>query len=179
MELIAIGISSISLLVSIIAVVFTNQLSKKANEISEVNLNLIQKANEISEVNLNLNHGMLELELRQSIGEATTNLSKLSIEMAPLKVKEENGGITEEERKVLDIFSLSLTTLTQTLLNAYDNGCAKYIDDKIDKDRFKKSFHFEVRNLLASESLKEFFHPTTTRYKAILKVYNEWENLEV
>jgi len=60
----------------------------------------------------------------------------------------------------------------------YEDGCAKYLDEKIDKDRFKKTYQVEIRNLLEANDLKAYFDPHSSRYKAIIKVYSAWENLE-
>lgn len=63
------------------------------------------------------------------------------------------------------------------LLNAYENGCFKYIDNKIDKERFKKIYLIEIRNIVEDKSFKDKFDSNTSRYKAILKVYKEWNDL--
>ena len=54
----------------------------------------------------------------------------------------------------------------------------KYLDEKIDKVRFKKSYHTEIRQLVESEKLQSYFNPVTSKFKGILKVYDEWNNLE-
>lgn len=164
MELAALIVSILSLLVAIGAAIFARSSSLQANKISAENLSLT--------------HGMLELELRNSVENSKTKLTDLAVVMAPLKAKEDKGNISEEDKATLDIHSKSLTSCIQTMLNVYEDACTKYIDSKVDKERFKKSFHIEVRNLLEREEMKEYFDPLTSRYKAILKVYDEWENLE-
>ena len=62
--------------------------------------------------------------------------------------------------------------------NAYDEACMKYIDNKIDKGRFKKAYERELRNLVESPKTKERYATSQTRFHATLKVYNEWYNLE-
>ena len=54
----------------------------------------------------------------------------------------------------------------------------KYIDGKIDKERFKKTYIVELRNIVGSDSLKQYIDSTSSPYNAIKKVYNEWNNFE-
>lgn len=65
----------------------------------------------------------------------------------------------------------------EELLNSYEEACAKYIDEKIDKKRFKKTYIDEIKNIVESEDFNEYFH-FGSKYDAIKKVYNEWFNLE-
>lgn len=164
MEVAALVVSILSFIVAFLAAMFAKSSSEKANNISKENLSLT--------------HGMLELEIRSSVENSKTKLIDLSIIMAPLKAREDNGGISDEDRATLDIYSKSFNSSIQTMLNVYEDACTKYIDSKVDKVRFKKSFYIEVRNLLERDEMKDYFDPLTSRYKAILRVYDEWENLE-
>lgn len=74
--------------------------------------------------------------------------------------------------------NLILSSVFEDYLNAYDEACAKYIDNKIDKVRFKKMYVDEIKNLVESKNGKEKIDTDTTRFRAIRKVYNEWNNLE-
>lgn len=65
----------------------------------------------------------------------------------------------------------------EEFLNSYEEACAKYIDKKIDKKRFKKTYSDEIKNLVESEDLKKHFQ-FGSKYDAIKTVYNEWFNLE-
>jgi len=118
------------------------------------------------------------MEMRQAIATANVHINDIALVMAPLKAKEADRPLTPEETNTLAIYNKSLNAAIQGMLNTYDDSCSKYLDGKIDKVRFKKNFHYEIRNLLESEDLKVYFNPTTSRYKPILKVYDEWENLE-
>lgn len=164
MAISALIVSILSLIVAALAAIFARSSSKKANEISNENLSLT--------------HGMLELELRQSVENSKAKLSEVGLVMAPLKSREDKGSISEEDLATLDIYTKILDSSIQTMLNVYEDACTKYLDSKVDKIRFKKSFHIEVRNLLERDEMKEYFDPLTSRYKGILKVYDEWENLE-
>lgn len=154
-----------SLLVSIGAAYFAKTSSKAANKISKENLDL--------------QHGMVELEMRQAIENAKSKVNDISIVMAPLVAREESEqGLSVEDTKTLEIYRKNFNAAVQTLMNTYDDACSKYIDGKVDKVRFKKNYRYEIRNLLENKELKEYFDPLTSRYKPILNVYTEWENME-
>ncbi|WP_369434531.1 hypothetical protein [Psychromonas sp. MME1] len=157
-------IASISLIVSIGAVIFAKLSSSKANSIAQDNLNL--------------QFGMVELEMRQAIENAKSKVNEINIIMAPLIAKQDAGNIDDEGEFTLKSYSKSFNAAVQTLMNTYDDACSKYIDNKVDKNRFKKNYKYEIRNLLENKELKEYFDPLTSRYKPILNVYTEWENSE-
>ena len=66
----------------------------------------------------------------------------------------------------------------ESVANAYDEACTKYIDGKIDKNRFKKTYANELRKWVESESVKDKYVMPHSQYKATIKVYDEWNNLE-
>ena len=66
----------------------------------------------------------------------------------------------------------------EIMLNVYDEACAKYLDGKVDKERFKRSYHKSIRNLLESGDFDEQFNTPCSSYKCILRVYDMWYNLE-
>jgi len=136
-------------------------------------------ANKISKENLDLQHGMVELEMRQAIENAKSKVNEISVVMAPLVAREVGEqGLSVEDAKTLEIYQKNFNASVQTLMNTYDDACSKYIDGKVDKIRFKKNYRYEIRNLLENRDLKEYFDPLTSRYKPILNVYTEWENME-
>lgn len=154
----------LSLFVSFGAVYFAKASSKQANRIAQENLNL--------------QHGMVELEISQSIEGAKSSINEISIVMVPYIAKEEENTLNPEEESVLKLYRKNFNAATQTLMNYYDSACSKYIDGKVDKVRFKKTYKNEIRKLLENKDLQEYFNPLTSSYKPILNVYDEWENLE-
>ena len=136
------------------------------------------KANKLTRENTNIQYGLIELELRQALEGAKSKINDVGIIMAPLKAKSNKGTISDEDKETLSIYDKSLDAAIQTMLNTYDDACSKYLDDKVDRVRFRKNYHIEIRNLLERLELKEYFDPLTSRYKPILKVYDEWNNQE-
>lgn len=157
-------LASLSLAVSLGAVYFAKSSSAKANTIAQENLNL--------------QHGMVELEISQSIENAKSKLNEISIIMVPFVTRENLKSISAEDEATLELYRKNLNAATQTLMNYYDAACSKYIDGKVDRVRFKKSYKGEIRKLIENDDLKEYFNPLTSSYKPILNVYTEWENLE-
>ena len=98
--------------------------------------------------------------------------------MAHLLALKENNSLTEVQAEELNIYTGLFKSAVESWLNTYEEACAKYIDNKIDKKRFKKQYHTEIRNLVEEEEFEKFFNPTKSKFQAILKVYKEWNNLE-
>ena len=65
----------------------------------------------------------------------------------------------------------------EELLNAYEEACAKYIDSKVDKKRFRKTYYDEIKNIVENKEFDNYFK-RGSKYNAITKVYDEWFNLE-
>ena len=163
--------SFLSLIISCFAAYIAKSSSNKANSISNENLKLQKN-------NLNLQYGMVELEISQSIENAKSKINEIAIIMVPFVSKEKIGKLSEEDKETLDLYRKSFNAATQTLINYYDSACSKYVDGKVDKVRFKKSYKNEIRKLIENKDLKEYFDPLTSSYKPILNVYAEWEELE-
>lgn len=129
-----------------------------------------------SRENLNLQHALIENELRQAVELSNAKINDLAVLMTPYDVKVGLGSASTEETKILEAYHRSLNAAIQGMLNTYDGICAKYLDGKIDKIRFKATYNVEIRNLVEKKELKDYFDPTTSRYKTILNVYTEWNS---
>jgi len=62
--------------------------------------------------------------------------------------------------------------------NAYDEACQKYLDKKVDKTRFKKSYTNEIKSIVDNPAFAAQYKGPQTRFQATVKVYNEWFTLE-
>lgn len=148
-EKIAIVISVISALMALGSIIFSYRASKKANSIAAD-----QKM---------ISQGQIELQIHQMISQTKKDLLEIA-----LRVQKDQDKIIKQ----------AFETARELNLNAYDEACAKYLDGKVDKDRFKKNYHVEIRQLVDDENNRDKFDAVTSKYKCILKVYNEWNNLE-
>ena len=72
----------------------------------------------------------------------------------------------------------SVSAALEDVANAYDEACAKYLDGKVGKQRFKQLYVNEIRNWVDSEAVKDKYIMPQSRFHATVKVYDEWNNLE-
>ena len=144
-EIVAIIISVVGLIISIISIV----KSHYAHKISQ---------------------GQIELDIHQLINQAQKDVLDISIVMIEK--------LPDNSNDAKNMIKKALNAAYERNLNAYEEACAKYLDNKVDKDRFKKNYHLDIRKLVEDEHFKPIFNSTTSPYKAILKVYNKWNNLE-
>ena len=84
--------------------------------------------------------------------------------------------ITQAKLNVIEHPSKEFSALDEDLLNAYDEACAKYIDKKVDRERFYKTYMHEIRQLVENEPYNKKFNEKSCKFDAILKVYKEWNH---
>ncbi|UUV19973.1 hypothetical protein NRK67_16640 (plasmid) [Fusobacteria bacterium ZRK30] len=153
MDYIKNGIVILSFILSIFAFKKSNDASEKSNKLSE-EYNLLVK-------------GQVELQISQAIRESRDKVTHFIWELEKAESK--------DNQNAIDL----LFSLQESNMNAYEDGCSKYFDNKIDRSRFKKTYFEEIKNLVENPHLKKkFLDPTTSRYKCILKIYKEWFDLE-
>ena len=104
-------------------------------------------------------YGNLELQIRAMISDAKYHLLEFSYRCTDLDK---------------DIASKQFDSLNEELLNAYDEACAKYLDKKVDRERFKKMYFHEIRQIVENSEYNDYYNPTKSKYTATLKVYKEF-----
>jgi hypothetical protein len=66
-------------------------------------------------------------------------------------------------------------------LKTFDKACLMYLDERFDKDKFIKEYKKEITKIIEQEhfysKLLEIPNPES-RYRAIQRVYDKWENIE-
>jgi hypothetical protein len=137
-----------------------------------------RKVEDNARENTNIQHAVIESELRQAVESAKSRVNEIGLLLMPLRSKKEVSSLSLEENLILEGYYKSFDAAVESMLNTYENACSNHLDGKIDKTRFKRNYHVEIRNLLEKEELKKYFDPTTTRYKPLLKVYKEWNDHE-
>ena len=120
---------------------------------------------------LGLQYAGSELAIRQSISDARNRVDDISLKTAELIAS-----LPDDEKK--KIISMSFESAVENNLNAYEEACMKYLDDKIDRERFQKSFQNELRRISENEQYSKYLQKPGTRFYAILAVLEEWENKE-
>lgn len=119
----------------------------------------------------------IEIALFNAINFASEKISECSEAMDELIAKGV-ANLNNEEKTLLGLKTKRFNVSNENYLNAIEEACAKYIDKKIDRKRFKKAYSTAIRNVVENKNYKKYFDAVSSRYKAILKVYAEWFNLE-
>lgn len=122
-----------------------------------------------------LSKGEIEFHMATLIRDAQYRVSDKGIDLAKYRSTFLKSLENDLEYNVLMI---SFNQSVEIMLNAYEESCAKYLDKKVDSERFKRSYHKAIRDVVENQEFKENFNSHTTPYKCILKVYNKWYNLE-
>ncbi len=167
---IALG-SAIGAVLSLLATVyfaFQAKVSSRAARKSE------ERANNIA-------IGQSETSMRDAISNARQRVEDTSLRIADFLHGRKPDELTKEEKSHLEIVKKTRLSAIENLLNAYEDACGKYRDNKIDKDRFKRTYIREIANLCNEEveSYAKFMHPSSTsNFEAIWKVYEEWHRHE-
>lgn len=151
-----------------LAEIFTIAIAIGALVVSIVSL---VKTNDNAAQNIRLSNGNLEIQVREMISEARRHLSSCIHDKAMIEINPELQKNEELQKKIEQLISAAF----QDYVNAYEEACMKYIDNKIDRERFKKTYITEITNLVRKH---ESMFGTASTYTAIKKVYDEWNNLE-
>lgn len=149
-EIATVVVSLLALIVSIVSLVKT---SKNASQ------------------NTRLSNGNLEIQLREMISSSRRFLSTCIHNMVMAKINSD----MEKNEELQKMVGQLVDDAFQDYVNSYEEACMKYIDNKVDQIRFKKTYINEITNLVKKN--EEMFGVSSV-YTAIKKVYNEWNDLE-
>jgi len=90
--------------------------------------------------------------------------------------------LNAEDKRKLAAFEGPFKEALEDNLNAYEDACGKYRDNKIDKTRFTNMYIREVQNLCECDSenpVHGLMHPQAScKFEAIWTVYQEWHRHE-
>lgn len=145
-DIVTAAFTTISTIVSIIALVKSVQNSKDTDQ-------LTKEQNRIS-------MGELEIQVRNSIYEVTRELAYWSEKAS----QDSNNPIVQQAFNMID----------EQYRNAYEEACAKYLDNKVDKTRFKKMYQNEIRQLVENDAEKDHYSFIQSPYSSTIAVYQEW-----
>jgi len=164
--IISIVSTSISLLILFTTIYFSSKAKKSSNEarISE------KKANYIV-------IGQSETMLREAIARARERVEENCLQIADFLNGRNKEDIPDSQKSYYKILEKKWESAIENLINSYEDACGKYIDNKIDKERFKKIYFSEIKNICDPKvkSYADFMHPkATTNFEAVWKVYDEW-----
>lgn len=104
-------------------------------------------------------HGQIEIDIRNMITSARNRYEDLVL-----------------DNRDNDIYILIVKSSLENLINVYDEACSKYLDNKVDKKRFKKLYYTEIKNLVENKETKPYYDTITSKFQDTIKVYKEWNN---
>lgn len=157
MDMTMVILTSLTVIVSVIALVVSYNAAQKGNALAGTANDLTKMANEMQK-------GQVEMQIREMISSARGRYQDKVIQ-----------AIGREDDQ---LYAALIASAHEDVLNAYDEACAKYIDGKVDKERFKKLYHDEIRQLVNDPANIEKYREPHTKFHATNKVYTEWNNLE-
>jgi len=149
-------ISVLALIVSIVAIIFSYRANRTAHA-------LAANANAISGRSSAIQMGQAEIQIREMISNAWSRHEDL--------YSKKISGSLEVDDDLLE-------SVLEGVCSAYDEACAKYLDGKVDKERFRKNYRTEIRQLVEDTNTKEKYLEPQTKYQDTVKVYREWNNVE-
>lgn len=147
-------------ILSIVVSLFLGLLSATISIVSMmVSFCAQSKANSISATANKMIMGQNEMQIREMISNAKREYMELAL--------------TKCNDKTSDMFVFLERVALESVLNAYDEACAKYIDGKIDRKRFKTMYLREIQQVVDQFSCE--IDGFESKYPAILHVNEEWK----
>lgn len=126
--------------------------------------------------------GQAETALRADIRSTRQSVRDISLQIETVRDGRRDDELRAPDRRRLDTLGHAFNEAVEENLNAYEGACARFLDGKIDRKRFFKMFHAEIRSLVECENTSPvypFLHPEgTSKFKAIWKVYRKWNHHE-
>ncbi|PXW42279.1 hypothetical protein DFO54_11359 [Erwinia sp. AG740] len=149
---ISLGISIVGILISVGTLIATSRRDKNALGVSEENTySKIQDA-EDARADFSMN-----LALKAEAWETANKPNKYTMSEAERKM---------EEHKI------------ERILNAYDIACQRYIDKKLDRARFKKTYGDRIKKICDNPDFKVIKDRTVHSYTALNQVNDTINNPE-
>lgn len=124
---------------------------------------------------LGVSHATIETEIARDIRQAEMGLEDLYERHGELLSMSANDVPLDQLREYERLVKVG-TSRSERYLNALDGACQRYLDKKIDRVRFKKTWQREFRLSIESEPFKSILHDG--HFNALMEVYREWENPE-
>ena len=121
--------------------------------------------------------GQAENELRAAISRSRERTGDLAVQITEVLDGRKADKLPAADRRRYESLEKVFNSSVEETLNAYENACGKYIDNKVDRQRFEKTYFEEVRKICEQRDnfVAELMHPETpSHFKAIWHVYHEW-----
>jgi len=149
-EIVYLFIAGLALIVSMIAFVGSRLSAHKAN-------GTLRQANELIKGQVEIQKGQVEIEIRNMISSARNSHINVSVQL--------------DEKPESEVLRRAAKAALEDVLNAYEEACGKYLDTKVDKERFKKNYEREIRNLVEHEATRQHYIMPQSSFQATVRVY--------
>lgn len=170
-----------SAIVAFLSMLATLYFSSKASKSSKESLSHSTIANEHANRANDISIGQTETALREQIQIARQRMEDIGFKLQEILLGRKKEELSKEEQNHLEFIQTSWNSSVEGYINAYEDACGKFLDEKIDQIRFKKVYIEEIRNICdpKREAYKRHMHPdATSKFEAIWKVYSKWHRHE-
>jgi hypothetical protein len=117
-----------------------------------------------------------DIALLGQINQARQTMVNISVRIAEIsKGKTDDKLTANENRQILDM-GLAYSQAVETLHTSLDLACRLYRDGAIDRDRFRRQYEREIRELFEDGTVedKKRLDGISMPYQALRAVYQEW-----
>lgn len=121
---------------------------------------LTKEYNDMVETQTLTAQGAFEAQIRAMISDATKEVNSYAVQVA-----------REPENEVL---RNAYFVAEEMYRNAFEDACAKYIDGKIDRERFRKLYGVEIQKLVNDPEQGSYYATNQSVYASTVAVYKEW-----
>ena len=138
-EIVAVIVSVFAFVVTLVNMVFYIKLTTKYNV-------LVQEQNNISLEQNKISQGQAETQMRELIMGARQEVSICSEKLVNCVLKE-----NENPSQLQTVYQKMFDAAQEDLRNAYEEACSRYLDGKVDKERFRRMYYSEIQNLVEKQ----------------------------
>ena len=118
------------------------------------------KANAKSEEANKSAEASVGISLRNAITSANEKMMDCHESMEDLLAKK---NLTADEKRLMGLKQNRFNVALENYLNAYEEACSMYLDNKVDKVRFQKNYVSEIRNLVEKKELSKYLYSQNIR----------------
>ena len=119
--------------------------------------------------------GQLESMIYSNIATARGPIEHVSLEIAKLLLGKKVSELNERDNQLLEILKKKQNCVIENYINVYEIACGLFLDNKIDKKRFRETYTDNIKNLCEKDAFKKQMQPESTlKYTTIWKVYHSW-----
>jgi hypothetical protein len=142
--------------VSIVALVFSAVANYSARRVQQASVEYTGRA--------------MLIQARKVVGELFVQLVKFP----------EESTATPAEKAQRQAIAVALEQATEDQVNVYEEMCSKYLDKKVDQERFRKMYQREIRTLIERSTKNQMLQRIlgtygSSPYDCIWKCFREWE----